>query len=154
MTRHINRRPLGDHDVGYCRPPRRRPASATKSTSAQPRGIGTRQVMIDFFEPLEEIITVNQGGKKRRMPAGKVVYRQLVAKAVKGEAWAIRRITDLQLRLLDMYDSDMERAHEVLANIEHAEKKSKTPLTPEAKALKEELLRRVANWGGELFEKN
>ena len=62
MTKHTNRKPLGDHAVGYCRTPEstRFPNQAppAKKKTKPERVIDSRQIMHDFFTALEEPVVV------------------------------------------------------------------------------------------------
>lgn len=153
MGKHVNRRELANHEVGYCRPPRRKKGDTRKRPILAPgRGVGTRQMMTDFFEALEEVITVTQNGRKVRLPASKVVFRQLTARAAKGESWAIRRLTDLQLKLLELYERGLEHSAEFLGKLRIAQADRTEPLSEEEKIIWNELQRRVSNAGRELFD--
>jgi hypothetical protein len=153
MGKHIHKKPLGDHAQGYCRPPAHsqfpnQQRSQTKPTP-EPRAIATRQFMKDFFTALEEPITITQNGKKTKIPAAVAINKQLVAHAIKGAAWAVRRVCDMQIALIREYESEQSKAQEMLNYLEQQEKNR--PLRPGEIALRLELERRIGE-ARELFE--
>jgi hypothetical protein len=153
MGKHVYRNPLGDHEQGYCRPPTStqfpHQQRAPRQPKAQPRHIATRQFMKEFFEAVEEPVTVTQNGKKTKIPAAVAINKQLVMNAVKGEPWAIRRAIDMQLALIREYEAEQVQIQGALNYLEQRAKRG--PLKPEEVELRIELERRVNN-ARELFE--
>ena len=147
MGKHVYRNPLGDHEQGYCRPPvdtqyphqQRGP----RRPKPEPRYIATRQFMREFFEAVEEPISITQNGKKTKVSAAVAINKQLVAHAVKGAPWAIRRVTDMQLALMREYEAEQAQMQAALDYIEREEKRR--PLKPELAELRAELEQRVHN---------
>jgi hypothetical protein len=105
--------------------------------------------MKDFFEAIEEPVVITQNGKRRKIPAAIAINKQLVAHAIKGSAWAIRRVTDMQLALIREYEAEQLKAQDVLNYLE--QKAKKRPLKQDEVELRIELERRVED-ARELFE--
>lgn len=128
MGKHHSRKDLGDHAIGYCRPPKRKPGDSKKARAAHDeRSFLPKQVTKDFFAALEEKIPINVNGKKKKLPAREVIDRQLIAQAAKGEAWAIRRVIDQRLKLSQNYADDQQIKYAYLRFLEQQEKVARKP---------------------------
>ena len=110
MSAHQNRKPLGAHKVGYCRPPKRKPGDSRKKRVGRgDREISETQAIKDFFNASEKEVEITINGRKRRHTAMDITYARLFEHAMKGEPWAVRRAIDAQLKLADRADEAMLR---------------------------------------------
>ncbi len=85
------KKPTGDYEVGYCKPPRQH--QFPKGQSGNPGGPpkSKKRGLTDVSEILNEPVKVNAGGKEREMSPFEVSLRKLAIKAIKGDLRAIRK---------------------------------------------------------------
>jgi hypothetical protein len=99
-----------DYEVGYAKPPKKH--QFKKGQSGNPRGrppkeppVRTlRNQRLEFFQAMEQQMTVNVGGKRRKMKASQVIDYRLVAKAAKGDHRAIKLAKDMYRDLTDEHE--------------------------------------------------
>ncbi len=77
------KRPTGNYEVGYCRPPK--DTQFRKEHSGNPRGAPPKQQqeLADVASVLNEPIFVNRAGTRRKMGSFEVSVRKLVGRALK-----------------------------------------------------------------------
>ncbi|MDP4026661.1 DUF5681 domain-containing protein [Methylobacterium sp. NEAU 140] len=83
------RKPTGDYEVGYGRPPKHTRFRPGQSGNPKGRRKGVRNLKGVLEEELFRPITVQEGGRRRTVPILAVVVRQALAKAAKGETRAL-----------------------------------------------------------------
>ncbi|WP_051373167.1 MULTISPECIES: DUF5681 domain-containing protein [unclassified Afipia] len=104
-----------DKSVGYCNPPKH--SRFQKGISGNPSGRPKRRpIAVDPAGVLEQIdseeIIVINNGKRKRMPKVEIDFRQLIAKATKGDVRSAR----LVFEMAEKYFSD-EAQHDVSPEI-------------------------------------
>ena len=77
------KKPTGDYDVGYCRPPKAH--QFPKKTSGNPGGapLKKKQKRVDVAAVLNEPLAVKSLGVPRKMPPFEVAVRRLVERGLK-----------------------------------------------------------------------
>lgn len=154
MGKHINRKPLRDHVVGYGRTPEhtRFPHQQKRQRKKpKPRQITTRQVMAEFFVVLEQPVTVTRNGKSKKVSARAAIYQRLISEAAQGKQWAVRRVVDMEVSMTREYEAEYLAMLREFQNLEAHQQRTGRPLSPEAQALKHEIARRLKD-PRELFD--
>lgn len=129
--------------------PSRNPSGRPRKRTHHP--IGERQAMVDFFRAIEKPVTVEQNGKRITEPAVRVIYDLLVARALKGDAWAIRRVVDMQMTRARQYEAGIAALIPILMEMKRYVEGG-GELHPEAQRWMVEMQRRIDHAGEELFD--
>jgi Family of unknown function (DUF5681) len=74
-----------DYEVGYGRPPVAHRFKPGNNANPKGRGKKNRNRKVVLRELLFDLVTVNEGGEVKRMPALEVVIKRLLAQAAKGD---------------------------------------------------------------------
>lgn len=84
-----------DHEVGYGRPPRH--SQFKKGKSGNPKGRRKRaKSLIDLFlKALDEKVTINENGSRRKISKRDALAKQLVNKAVSGDNISTKLVLDI-----------------------------------------------------------
>lgn len=84
-----------DYEVGYKRPPREH--QFLKGQSGNPKGRPklVKNFKTDLREELEEIITIQEGGKSKPITKQRALIKKLLVKALGGELGALKALTTL-----------------------------------------------------------
>lgn len=88
-----------DYEVGYGRPPKH--SRFRKGESGNPKGRpkGAKSFRTEFLEELGETIQVREDGRTRRISKQRAAIKQLMAKAIKGDARAVTALFTMLVRL-------------------------------------------------------
>ena len=89
------KKPTGDYEVGYCKPPRQH--QFPKGQSGNPGGPpkSKKRSKTDVSELLNEPVKVTAGGKEREMSPFEASFRQLAIKAINGNLRAVRKFVKI-----------------------------------------------------------
>ena len=99
------KKPTGDYEVGYCRPPKAH--EFPKDTSGNPKGRpkGARNLKTDLLEELGETMMVREGGRERRISKQRALIKIQVARALNGNDRAAAKIIELYLKVIGLEDA-------------------------------------------------
>ena len=113
------KKPTGDYEVGYCRPPKAH--EFPKDTSGNPKGRpkGARNLKTDLLEELGETMMVREGGRERRISKQRALIKIQVARALNGNNRAAAKIIELYLKVIGLEDAAAD-ADLPLTEDEHA----------------------------------
>ena len=119
------KKPTGDYDVGYCRPPVKHRIKKGERKNPKGRGKGTKNLKTDLLEELAENIPVREGNKEVRISKQRALIKTQVARALNGNDRAAAKIIDLYLRVAglddDAADADLPLTEDERAVIEKLE---------------------------------
>jgi hypothetical protein len=134
------RAPVHGYEVGYGKPPKATQFKTGQSGNPKGRPKGTNNLKTDLVEELGEHITLSEGGKSKRLSKQRALVKSLTARAIKGDASAMRTLLNLMLKVLDIAEGDeaelplSEEELAILANFEKRildKAKSKPPRSDE-----------------------
>ncbi len=113
------KKPTGNYEVGYCRPPKAH--EFPKDTSGNPKGRpkGARNLKTDLLEELGETMMVREGGRERRISKQRALIKIQVARALNGNDRAAAKIIELYLKVIGLEDAAAD-ADLPLTEDEHA----------------------------------
>jgi len=94
-----------DYKVGYGKPPKKHRFKKERSGNVHGRSRGTKNFVTDLREELNEMITIREGDKTKRMSKQRVFIKSLVADGMKGKSRSTAPLMSLMLRLLGLDDS-------------------------------------------------
>ena len=99
------KKPTGDYEVGYCRPPNAH--QFPKDTSGNPKGRpkGARNLKTDLLEELGETMKVREGGRERWISKQRALIKTQVARALNGNDRAAAKIIELYLKVIGLEDA-------------------------------------------------
>lgn len=120
---------MSDYAVGYGKPPKKGQFKPGQSGNPKGRPKACKNFSTVLVNELSERLTVKEGGKTRRLTKMEAVTKQLVAKALKGDARALGEL----FRQIKAYWPD-----------EGGDGAESLPATESDLALLEDLLRRSA----------
>ena len=104
------RKPSGDYEVGYGKPPCHTRFKPGRSGNRRGRPKGTKNLKTDLMEELGEKIVVREGEQSRRVSKQRAVVKSLVARTLKGDGRAASLLTSLMMRLLETGEGSPEVA--------------------------------------------
>jgi uncharacterized protein DUF5681 len=84
-----------EYEVGYGRPPRHTQFQKGRSGNARGRPRGARSVKGLLREELREKIAVNENGRRRKVTKVRVIVKQVVTKALRGDHRSIQLLFGL-----------------------------------------------------------
>lgn len=92
---------MTDGPVGYGRPPTA--GRFQKGTSGNPQGRkkGGKNLKTDVLEELQEVISVQEGGRTRKMSKQRALVKSLMTRALKADPRAVAQLIGLVLRVAD-----------------------------------------------------
>jgi Family of unknown function (DUF5681) len=97
-----------DYEVGYSRPPKRTRFKRGHSGNPNGRPKGTQNLKTDLMQELSERISINEGGKPKKLSKQRALVKSLTAKAIKGDARAIGILINLMVRVLALVEQETE----------------------------------------------
>jgi len=112
------------YEIGYGKPPKHTRFKKGQSGNPKGRPAGTRNLKTDLQEELSERIQIREGKRQLTVSKQRAMVKNLLHKAVKGDARATNLVVNMMLRLLDVGDASGNEApisaeeQEVLAALE------------------------------------
>ena len=103
------RRPAGDYVVGYGRPPVASRFQPGQSGNPRGRPKGSKPMARAIAEALERRVTIQEGGRQRKMPKREVIIHGLVNEAARGNAPALKQLFALMDRYPDVHKQPQKR---------------------------------------------
>ena len=94
-----------DYEVGYGRPPKKHRFKKGKSGNVHGRPKGTKNLVTDLREELNEMITIREGDKTKRISKQRAFIKSLVADGMKGKSRSTTPLISLMLRLFGLDDT-------------------------------------------------
>ena len=125
------RKPNGDYDVGFGKPPQHSRFRAGQSGNSKGRPKGSKNLETLLTEALDEKVVVKEEGRRRAITKREVVIKQLVNKSAGADLQAIRML----LGIMQGFQSAAAAAE----NSEAADQ----PLSEADRQVMEELSRRL-----------
>lgn len=107
---------MSKHEVGYGKPPKKHQFKPGQSGNPKGRPKGQRNFSTILIRELSETLSVKEGGKTKKLTKIEAVIKQLVTKAVKGDARALAEL----LRQISAHwpKDDQTNQHELPASDE------------------------------------
>ena len=99
------KKPTGDYDVGYCRPPVKHRIKKGERKNPEGRPKGTKNLKTDLLEELGEMMKVREGGCERWISKQRALIKTQVARALKGNDRAAAKIIDLYIKAVGLEDA-------------------------------------------------
>jgi len=97
-----------DYEVGYKRPPANHQFKTGQSGNPKGRPKLVKAFKADLREELEELITIQEGGKSRQITKQRALIKKLLLKALGGDLGAQKALTSLIALHLDDAESELE----------------------------------------------
>jgi Family of unknown function (DUF5681) len=85
-----------DYEVGYAKPPQYHRFKPGQSGNPKGRSKGTRNFKADLAEESAEMVTITEGGRKKRISKQRLAIKALMAKACKGDPRAIALVLQVK----------------------------------------------------------
>ena len=121
------KKPTGDYEVGYCRPPVKHRIKKGERKNPKGRPKGTKNLKTDLLEELGEMMKIREGDRERRISKQRALIKTQVARALKGNDRAAAKIIDLYLKVTgfedDAADADLPLTEDERAVIEKLEER-------------------------------
>ena len=99
-------KPGDDYEVGYAKPPKNSRFKAGQSGNKRGRPKGARGLRNVVLHDAAQLVTVTEGGKKRRKSKVEVLVQATFNRAIKGDSRAATQYYDLLKRFLEEPDGD------------------------------------------------
>ena len=94
-----------DYEVGYRRPPAHGRFQKGRSGNPKGRPKGKKNFVTEVLDELHSTISVQEGGKSRKLPKQKVITKRLVHKALEGNEKAIFILFNMSMKMRDDAES-------------------------------------------------
>lgn len=107
---------MADYEVGYGKPPHHSRFKPGKSGNPKGRPRGSLGLRSELRSELNQLVTIVENGKSRRLPKRRIVIKSLVAKAAKGDVRAAERLLQLIIQA-DGFE-DPRQDHNRLSDID------------------------------------
>ena len=95
----------GDHEVGYCKPPKHSQFKPGQSGNISGKPKGTKNLKTDLLEELGELVQLREGNRDIKISKQRALIKSQVARAIKGDARAASKIIDLYMRIVGIEDA-------------------------------------------------
>ena len=114
----VGRRTLNKdkYEVGYGKPPKHGQYKKGQSGNPKGRPKGTKNFYTDLSEELTEMISVSEGGRRKKLSKQRAMIKQLVSKALAGSIGASRIVLALVTTVLE--EKNREKAEDRLAGFD------------------------------------
>ena len=99
----------GDYEVGYGKPPRHTRFRPGRSGNPKGKPRGSRGLRTELRAELNELMTITENGKSRRLPKRRVVIKALAAKALKADVRAAEKLLNMEIQANGFEDPRSER---------------------------------------------
>jgi hypothetical protein len=97
---------VDDSKGGYGNPPKAHRFKPGQSGNPKGRPKGTKNLKTDLLEELAEMITVNEGGKRKKISKQRAMVKNLVAKAINGDTKATETLIRMLAKILGFEEQD------------------------------------------------
>ena len=99
------KKPTGDYEVGYCRPPTKNQIRKGERKNPKGRPKGAKNLKTDLIEELGEQMRVSENGKEHRISKQRALIKTQVARALSGNDRAAGKVIDLYLKVVGLEDA-------------------------------------------------
>ena len=99
------KKPTGDYEVGYCRPPKKNQIKKGERRNPKGRPTGRKNLKTDLLEELGQQMKVREDGKEHRISKQRALIKTQVARALNGNDRAAAKIMDLYLKVIGIEDA-------------------------------------------------
>ncbi len=99
------KRPTGDYEVGYGKPPKSGQIKKGERRNPKGRPKGSKNLKTDLLEELGEMMRVREGGHEHRISKQRALIKTQVARALNGNDRAAAKIIDLYLKVIGIEDA-------------------------------------------------
>jgi hypothetical protein len=96
-------------DVGFKKTPRHTRFPKGQSGNPKGRPKGRKNYRTRFLEIINEKVTVNENGRRRKLPKFDVAVRQAINKAVSGDERGMKMLLELYRQFVRDSDDDKQR---------------------------------------------
>ena len=93
-----------DYEVGYGKPPKSSQFKKGQTGNANGKPKGARGLKNDLKAELSQKVTITENGKSVKISKQRLMVKQLVANAAKGNQPAVNKLTDLVVGILGIED--------------------------------------------------
>lgn len=90
-----------DYEVGYGKPPKEHQFRKGHSGNWKGRPKGSKNLKTEIQEELQQLVSVIEGGKTRRISKKRAMIKRQTANAINGDIRSFAKLMDLYLRLVD-----------------------------------------------------
>ena len=99
----------GDYEVGYGKPPRQHQYPKGKSGNAKGRPRSALGLKAELKAELDELVTITEGGRSRRVRKRRLIIKALAAKAAKGNVAAADKLLSLVIQAEGFEDQRVQQ---------------------------------------------